>query len=243
MELIDHSKSILENIYFVSGPILALLGFFIFYQILLAKRAIVVAEQQLIEAKNQLNIISKREAASIAANQIEVFINKIIPSNNELFLKKESLNFPKCNVDVKSFYFEDFREADLKFLKDFTGKMIELDNVDVQCVNLLEGWATYFIKGVADEEIAFSSLGKIYCGIVESCHPHIAFFRKRNSLYNYYDNLVELYQIWKSRLNKLDIKIEIEQRQQMIKDELLAIQKKTEQANEKGIIIKPIGTN
>ncbi len=79
MDFFDGSKSIVENAYYISNILL----FFVFsiglYQIIVTIR------------NNKIRI--KREAASFAAKQIEIYLNQIIPLINKFdeLLTKEDL--------------------------------------------------------------------------------------------------------------------------------------------------------
>lgn len=242
MEIIDHNKSLLENIYLISGPILAILGCLIFYQIKLAKKSIELADQQIMEAKKYLRTISKREAAALAAKQVEIFMEKIIPMGNQIYNKKEEIDFPKFNGEIKNFTNDELKEWDKDFTRSFSEKMLKLDLLDIQLINFLEGFATYFTKGIADEEIAFSSVGRAYCNYVESYYPQISITRGSNNPNKHYNNLIELYKIWNSRLDKFKIEDELKKKQQKIKEELKDFENIKQQASKKEITIKPLGT-
>ena len=238
MEIIDHSKSLLENIYFLSGPILAILGCLIFYQIRLAKKSIGLADQQIKEAKIYLRTISKREAAALAAKQVEVFVEKIIPMGNQLYEKKKEIDYPKFSGEIKNFTNDEIKDWDKDFTSCFNEKMLKLDFLDIQLTNTLEGFATYFTKGIADEEIAFSSIGSTYCRYVETNYPQISILRGCNNPNKYYNNLIELYIICNSRLDQY----KIEKKQQKIREDINDIEKIKQQPSKKDKIIKPLGT-
>ncbi|GAW88900.1 hypothetical protein FPS14_contig00012-0012 [Flavobacterium psychrophilum] len=46
----------------------------------------------------------------------------------------------------------------------------------------MESFSTYFIKGVADEEIAYSSIGRTFCHSVENYSFDISFMRREDDL-------------------------------------------------------------
>ena len=242
MEIIDTSKSVLENLYFISGPVLAGLGFFIFYQVKLAKRSIVLADQQLKDAKNYLRTISKREAATISAKQIDVFIEKIFPLADKLSAKRKEVDFPKFEGEILNFTNNEVFEWDVEYRERFLEKISSVDNLDLKLINSLEAFSTYFTKGIADEEIAFSSIGRAYCRQVENNYPLIAFLRGNDQPHKYYNNLIELYRIWKSRLEKFQIEVELEKRQENIKEEIIELERIKEKVSKTTKTIKPVGT-
>ena len=88
------------------------------------------------------------------------------------------------------------------------------NNPDIQVLNSLEAFATYFTSKMADEEIAFSAVGLTYCNTIEKLFPFIA--TNISSDHQYYSNIKDLYQIWSKRIKK-------EKLQNQVKERLTAI--------------------
>lgn len=206
MTIFDTSKSLVENLSLLSGPILAILGFVAIIQLRLTKKAIVIT--------------SKRQAAELASKQIEYYTNKIIPLQDELFKieenqKREKLRF----IDLKKFTYEEIKSKinDDKILEAHAKEsFINIDKF-LKIVNAMESFSTYFTKGVADEEIAYSSIGRTFCYTVEFYSFDISFLRKEDDLTSF-NNLVLLYDIWKSRLNTEKISKELLKKQEELEN-------------------------
>ena len=81
MEYIDTTKSVLENLYYLSGILILI--------------SIAIGLFQLSIAKTTLNINSQREAAKLAVNQIDIYMTQIIPLQNKLYQteKEKNMNF------------------------------------------------------------------------------------------------------------------------------------------------------
>lgn len=77
-------------------------------------------------------------------------------------------------------------------------------------LNRLESISARLTTGVADEEVAFKIFGRTFCGTVEDYYDLIAFSRgtKANE---YWENIVELYKIWRPRLTKAELNVAREQ--------------------------------
>ena len=76
MDIIDTSKSLLENLYYLSGIFILI--------------SILVAVWQLILTKRTLRINSKRNAADLAAKQVELYFSIVMPLQNRVYdLEKE----------------------------------------------------------------------------------------------------------------------------------------------------------
>lgn len=187
MDFFDQTKSLVDNLSSLSSVIIALFS--------------IVGVIQIIQAKRALIINSKREAASMAAQQVKDYGERIIP-----ILTKYDAILRNNKIESHFNQGQEFTEevANNKFGKDFVkSEMIKripcaLEMCDA--LNALEGFAIYFIKGVADEQIAYSSIGRTFCFSIEQYYLEIAANRSEND--PAFQNTIELYKIWKPRLEK-----------------------------------------
>lgn len=69
--------------------------------------------------------------------------------------------------------------------------------------NHLESVAIYFVKGAADEEAAFPSIGSVFCYLVEIVAPIFYISRIKNNSSGSFKYVVKLYGIWSDRI-KID---------------------------------------
>lgn len=207
MNFFDSSKSIIENIYFLSGPILAILGVTGVIQLFFAKKALITN--------------SKREAANLAGNQVEIYSNKIIPYLTDLYAHKKENNIEDVVIEIGEFNQE--------YLIQILGrdKCIQLSKKRrilavpfLRVMNSLEAFSTYFIKRVADEEIAYSAVGKSFCHVVERMYFDISSCCRKDD--PRFSNTIALYNIWKERIKKEKLtreKISIIEKLNDIKDD------------------------
>jgi hypothetical protein len=215
MEWIDTSKSILENIYFLSGVILII--------------TLVIGIIQISMAKKTIKINSNRAAASLAANQIQNYCTKIIELQNRLFFEETKTKVPIIKINVGEF--------NQSYLKEKLGEPTYFNNIKkripvalyvLDVLNAMESFAIYFTKGVADEEIAYSSIGRTYCNTVEKLYFDIASCLEDENN-KYFSNIRELYKLWSNRLKGEKLSNE---KEQLLKElDKLKVEK-----------IKPIGT-
>lgn len=187
MEIFDSTKSIVENLYFLSGPVLSLLGIVAILQLLMTKKAMITN--------------ARREAANIAAQQIDVYNNSIIPLYNELFLleTKKKVSAPPIKPGPFRHKYLTQNMGEKKCLQ-IMEKRLPLTLPILQVLNAVEAFSTYFIKEVADEEIAFSAVGQTYCSSIESMFFDIASGRDVDD--QSFQNMIELYRLWNNRLEK-----------------------------------------
>lgn len=242
MELIDTSKSILENIYLISGPIIAILGLFIINQIILAKKLLTIAKKQLEESQKQMTINSQRHAATLSADLVKKYIDEIIASEDRLYFEMKKANIPDLiKMEIKNFTNDEIVKLSKKSFESFIKRPVKIHHLELKIVNKLEAFSVYFIKGIADEKVAFSSIGKEFCKSVEEYYPHIALLRGSKNPNKSYRNLIELYKCWKERLDSFKIDFEREEISKEIEKKITkleAMQNKAHNYHE----IKPIGT-
>jgi hypothetical protein len=239
MNCIDNSKSLIENLSFLSGPVLAILGVFIFRQIRLAKEQLIISKRQLEESQKQITIKFLREAATFSANLTKEYIIEIIPLENEIYHLKKKENWDDVEVEIKNFTNDEFLKPN-----ESLNKAINMPDsimfLKLELANRLEYFAIYFTKGIADEKVAYTALGKQYCDSVEGIYPVIALTRGSKNPAKPYDNLVELYKCWNSRMKSTLVEFEKENLSNELKEKI----KKLEQLKkfqEETNVNKPIG--
>ncbi len=205
MEIFDQSKSLVENLSYLSAPIVAILGFAAIVQLRLTKKAIVVTSQ--------------RQAAELATQQIEVYTKNIIPLENKLSRIRNGENFKELNIiDSKEFTIQELKtKIDLKTINERSDENIRNMESILDILNAIETFSTYFSKGVADEEIAYSSLGVTFCSSVQEYTYELSILRDEDDG-NAFDNLVALYKIWNSRMKSEKINRELIRKKLQLKE-------------------------
>lgn len=205
MNIFDTSKSLVENIYLLSGPVLALLGFAAIIQLRLTKKAIVIS--------------AKRSAAELASKQVEIYNKEIIPFQDKLFSKEEKNTMKRIKLkDLEKF---THTELDSRIDKETQNKIIK-ENIQnlheiLEILNSMEAFSIYFTKGVADEEIAYSSVGRTFCLSIENYSTDICFLRQNDET-SAFNNLVKLYSIWNSRVKSEKLSKELEAKKSELKN-------------------------
>lgn len=200
MTFFDYEKSVLENLNFASGPILAILGFLIIYQILQAKKQIELTKIQLKEAKNELVINSLRDSIKLSAEQINYYMETIVNYANISDIKFKESNLKRVKFETKNFLYNELISKANEIDKDYSKKYNDLVAYDLNTLNSLETFSTYFTNKIADEKIAYLSVGKSFCNIIENLYYPLCVSRKNDN--DYYQNIVILYRLWKARLSK-----------------------------------------
>jgi len=145
MNFFDTSKSIIENIYFLTAPILLIVAIFGLAQLRIAKYT--------------LRINSKRDAALLSIKLCETYI----PTSNDLY-QKIAIELKKMKIDylfLEKLSLVNFTDQELKTLMKDQYDLISINylalsiNFEIM-LNELEYFSMPFINKIADEEIAFS---------------------------------------------------------------------------------------
>lgn len=188
MKLFDESKTILENLNLLSGPVVAILGFSVIIQLWLAKKAITVT--------------SKRQAAEFASKQVDFYAHNIITIQDKLFIIEKEQQYKR--EPFRNLY--NFTYSELANIINDSQKLLKISenckqnlSETAKILNAMEAFSIYFTKGVADEEIAYSSIRNTFCDSVELYALEICLLRESDNQSGL-NNLIKLYNIWNERI-------------------------------------------
>jgi hypothetical protein len=206
--LIDHSKSLLENLYYFSG---ILIGF-----------SLIIGLIQIILTKKTLKINSRRDAATLAAKQVEVYLTRVMPLIDTLTKVEKQNNTKTIKLEVGDFSRKDLikKLGQSQYLEIAKSRLNIIYDI-LPVINSLESFSVYFIKEVADEEIAFSALGGTFVATVEFRYFDISYsiFDENDKSFQ---NTIALYNLWSARMAKTKLKKEyqiLNEKIQKINDE------------------------
>jgi hypothetical protein len=206
----------LELFYFASGVILAVVGVIALYQIMLAKRSIKTANdnlklaaEALETARSDIELRSKREAVTLAADKCAEFAEHTLDKCNERFKA-----ISDAGVSVEIWPLENTR-FDKSSIKDWAAadrweerlRVAERRDQAAEILNLLESFAMYFAKGAADEQVAYSAVGALFRDFVNRLAPHLILLRIKETdiVSGPFQNVVTLYEVWDSRSRKQEL--------------------------------------
>jgi len=211
---LSNLRTLLELISFISAPALVIIA--------------IIALKQISIAKSDVQVRSRREAASFAATQCQRYATEIIPLLDEWDVARKKKQIPEYLGEITDFCRDDLLRMP-EWATEWFSKNDGETNLCVNILNSLESFAIYFTKGVADEEIAFSSVGLTYCDSVRDLYPLIAVIRSKAEP-KHFEHIVVLYKLWSDRLEKYNLKDQLDE----VQSKLLSIEEQS---------IKPIGTN
>lgn len=202
-------RSILEALYFASGVAIAIAAFKALDQIRLARGQLTVAADALAVAKGDIALRVQREAIVQAAQQCDRFADEIIPrlyAWQQAIREAGGTSDERWQLNDQEFAWTSFadRKAAEKWQKD--PKTDGASNPAIKALNGMEAFAVYFVKGAADETVAFPSAGKVFCDYVEALAPIlVALIEKGKNEYlisGPFENVVSLYKLWSVRVKR-----------------------------------------
>ncbi|MEO4049454.1 hypothetical protein AAFN46_20540 [Pseudomonas sp. CAU 1711] len=174
-------KEVLEIFYLLSGPALVFIAYRALEQIKVSK------EISRTNAKRESLILTAKECRNYAQNVIP-FCN----SFNEKVEKYDAKFFTKSKVTVSD------DRIEVSYYKGNDDQALfpeELGEDIMNLINALSSFSNFFISGVADERIAYKSLGNTYCGIVKKLVPILVRIAEEHNE----DNILKLFMIWHNR--------------------------------------------
>ena len=177
-------RQVLEYIYFVTaGPGLLL--------------AAVVGLRSLRLSKQSMELTERRARLTATTRQIEQFAREIAPmvdtfegyveTNNVQFFKKWNVHLSSEGVAVE-------RTEEITDVTDLVSSI----PVFLPVLNALSAWAAYFSTGVADEEVAYKTLGADFIHAAEHFVPAILVLNKQKA----HSDLLDLYELWRGRFEQ-----------------------------------------
>jgi hypothetical protein len=172
----------------------------------------IVGIYNLVLAKRTLSIGSQRKASEFASTLVDNYLNKIIPIADECDEYERTQNFPKFNdskINLKKFTYEEARaKYNNLFFKTYDHMYASKEKshqhlkLQLKVANLIESFSTSFIKGVADEELAYSSVGHTFCSHIQGNFYFYCTVRwEGKNIYNY-ENTIKLFNVWSDRVKK-----------------------------------------
>ncbi len=201
MTFFDETKSIIENIYLLSGPLLLLVS--------------LVAIKQLKVAKDNIRINSQRQASTMSFELCEKYEKSII--KKYLILIQE---MKKLGIDCEKFLSlnpSELRNLPVRITDDEQFiKLLEnrdkLSTFSISLINELEAFSTPFIRKLADEELAYDLQIDQFYAWATLCMAELHYFQnKKEGLIkmDFGGNVCDLFQIWKSRNEKEDLERQV----------------------------------
>ncbi len=211
---VDHLRYWMEIAYFASGIVLACLGCGALYQLILARRQLALTRDSVSAAvdavktaREDIQVRSQREAVCLAASQIEKFADETMPRINQNIYAMREGGLQMVLWRPASTNFDAVVADELERARTWLDQLMKNDLVRTagfENVNKLEAYALYFVKGAADEMVAFPTTARIFCDIVEWHAPLLIELRhlgiKPGITPGPFINTVELYNKWKARL-------------------------------------------
>jgi hypothetical protein len=175
-------RKILELLYFVSGgPVLALFAFFALKQITVAKQASKIA--------------SLRDAYRLAAEQAHSYATEIVPKLNALYRAAKESGFTLFD-DAKVTIFDHRVEIERAPGNVDIDKLETIIPVFMEAINRLETFSLFFTSKVADERIAFSSVGATFVFNVKRLLPLLVISANNGN----HENVMRLFLLWNRRI-------------------------------------------
>jgi len=183
VSFVASARPILELLYFVAGILLTIgLGF---------------TYLQLRMLKHDLNTKNVRSAREKALEACDRYFDRYVPLTNKYL--EDRGNLPTYEGPIG-----DFSDASIPAtFRDFAKERFKIYSW-VAAINQLEFIAAHFCSEVADEQAAFPIIGRSYVRTVE-LHYDLLALSHSNKASPYYHSIIELYSIWKTRLQSAEL--------------------------------------
>lgn len=179
----------LEKAYYVSGIIMTL--------------SVIIGLLQIYYLKRDIKTSNQRAATEKSVEFLNWFSSFYLPKYGEY---REKIKKLREGNKVFDELFSKKYEIDENFSKkinddDMLVLALKAKAGGEDLLNHLEFFAAAMISGLAESEIVFKPLAKVYCEFVEEFYLFICYNRRENNS-NLFSNVVELYKKWSHRIEK-----------------------------------------
>ena len=188
------------------------------------------ALEQIRISKKSINISSEIASAQYTGQLIKDFYKETEPAINELgdFYRKIGYKAFEGKLDLEFFTLEELKKT--KYLSHFDNSVKKVLGTPEgtrkvsRVTNGLDIFAVSCAKGIANDEIAFSAIGRLFCENVRELYYVYCLLRqeqKGSEECFFYKNTIDLYKIWSSRIeryNLLSTQKELEKNLSIFKD-------------------------
>jgi hypothetical protein len=191
----DGIKNIVEFSYFIAGIIVC-------GGILISLKQFKIAKEEIKLLTKDFEVRNQRASIEKSIEYLNLFATDFIPNVTEfsIALRAKNIKYYKGKIN-KEFSFDENCSLEVKYVKD---NLIECHkNGGINILNKFEYFSAALISGLADEDLAFNPLARLYCDYVEMLYIPLCYSRKDDT--NGYSYIVKLYSIWKSRLERVDL--------------------------------------
>jgi len=195
--LIKHYLKIFELAYYLSNILLVFIAFRALDQIKVAQQQNKLSEYQIDEMKKDNKIRLDREKYYLTTQQIDIFWKDIyrIKENYHL-IDLHQVAYIENDLDpqlLQSLSIPDNMIDKIKNLPfgDFVDIFMRLNNIELFSIT--------FIKELADEKLAYYTVGKKFCELIKKFYYIICWYSRNDT--NRFNNLIKLYSIWHTKFN------------------------------------------
>jgi hypothetical protein len=178
LNFVNEIRPFLEVLYFIAGIVVACAAVFALKQISILKRT--------------LQVQSKRDALKITSEQCDDYLSRIIELQNEFNRKMKEHNvkyFDGWKVTVKN----NSVSVDRESAPNMQG-LAEIHK-ELKVLNSMESFSSFFVSNVADEKVAYDTVGITFLNFNRKLMPLITSCREDG----YYKNLSKLFVKWEMR--------------------------------------------
>lgn len=181
-------RGLAELAYFISGIVLASVAIIGLKQVRIMKKDMIT----------RMDRAAKEKAIEYSTRYLSNFVSLVSTFCNEY--KKH--NTTEYKGSISDFTFNSLQEKHL----DNAKKRFDILSW-LPAMNELQSIAAAFTSGVADDRTGFNIIGRTYCVTVQ-CNYDILSMSRQAKVCDYYQSIIDLYNVWAPRLNKAELEAE-----------------------------------
>lgn len=188
-------RNVLELLYFVAGIALVVVA-------VKGLAQIKIALQQLEITKQIAQATAKRDAYKLAQQQSQEYGTVIMVRIADQLQKMRAAGVTLWDRPSR-FKVENGEIVSHNFGVHAIGQAMQTSDPTL-FLNALEGFAMFFVTGMADEEIGYRETAISFCRIAEKFMSGFWYYRETKGAM--YKSVIELYEMWQGRLQVEDLR-------------------------------------
>lgn len=185
LDWITKWRPIFETLYFIAS-----IGLF---------ATVIIGLYQIKLLKKDMGDRNKRAAIEKSIEYLNWFATSFIPSFEEYVDKIKKAGIVNHIGPYNDFIFTQDFNIHIPDVRNSVDKFKEYNGLSL--ANELEFFSAALRSGLADEELVYNPIAEFYCNSIETFYVGYCEFRK-DSDSPLFTNSVQLYMMWKGRLNK-----------------------------------------
>ncbi|MFC6333149.1 hypothetical protein ACFP56_10990 [Paenibacillus septentrionalis] len=187
--MIETIRPYFEILYFFSGILLV--------------GTLIIGIYQFKTLKEDIRLRNTRQSVEKSIEYMGWFAIEYLPASEKLSDIMRENNVPKYQGKINPSFLFDENYTEENFINNMADTVLKGNAHEL--VNQLEYFSAAMISGLADEKLSYAPLSRAFCNHIEKLYYGLICFSRQDNETEIYSNIIQLYLLWKNRMEKQDL--------------------------------------